>query len=486
MKRSIHLFLLLCFAGSIHSQSNPADSLRLKLRDAPTDSLKLVYYRALFDAYEESRPDSALVFALEGLKLATEIGAEKRRSQFLTRIANLVQSKLNYPHAYEFHTASLIISEEIDDPVGIGASFNNLGEFYKVQEDFGKALEHYAKAEGVFSNIILDLESGKDRPVSEKTASDIKMYKKFRGIVLMNLGHMYELLNKLDSALYHEQRALASATANEDLDLLGAIYTNLGSIYSSMSKPELALETLRKGIPYLEAEDDKRFMTLTYITMSDIYEKASDIDSALIFAHRSLVAASDGTFHQEELTAAEALSRLFEKKQQGDSALHYQKLVASIKGTMLAQDNIRKVDALSFEEKIHQEEIAQAKAKAARERSDMLQYFIITIVLVVVFIALSLLSKRKAKPKFIEYMGMIGLLLLFEFISLFIHPYIAKWTHHKPIFMLLILAGIGAILTPMHHLLIRWIKKKMAHKNAELPESEPVLQKAITTQANKT
>jgi hypothetical protein len=69
-----------------------------------------------------------------------------------------------------------------------------------------------------------------------------------------------------------------------------------------------------------------------------------------------------------------------------------------------------------------------------------------------------LLSHSKAKLRSIEIMGRLSLLLLFEFIALLIHPYIANWTHHSPVWMLLILVAIGAVLVPLHHKLEHWVE----------------------------
>jgi hypothetical protein len=60
--------------------------------------------------------------------------------------------------------------------------------------------------------------------------------------------------------------------------------------------------------------------------------------------------------------------------------------------------------------------------------------------------------------------GLIVLLLLFEFVSLYIHPFIEKWTHHTPVFMMIILVSIAALLVPLHHKMEKWVKEKLAHK----------------------
>jgi hypothetical protein len=70
--------------------------------------------------------------------------------------------------------------------------------------------------------------------------------------------------------------------------------------------------------------------------------------------------------------------------------------------------------------------------------------------------------------KWIEYLGILGLLIVFEFINLLIHPYLAEATHDSPIFMLLILVVIAALLIPLHHRLEKWVTKKMVEKNKKI------------------
>jgi hypothetical protein len=56
---------------------------------------------------------------------------------------------------------------------------------------------------------------------------------------------------------------------------------------------------------------------------------------------------------------------------------------------------------------------------------------------------------------------MVALLLLFEFIALFLHPYIGNWTGHIPVFMLLILVAVASVLVPLHHRLEHWVKQRL-------------------------
>ena len=63
---------------------------------------------------------------------------------------------------------------------------------------------------------------------------------------------------------------------------------------------------------------------------------------------------------------------------------------------------------------------------------------------------------------------MLGLLAVFEFINLFIHPYLAHVTNDSPVLMLGVLIAIGALLIPLHHKLEKWITKIMVEKNKKI------------------
>jgi len=92
--------------------------------------------------------------------------------------------------------------------------------------------------------------------------------------------------------------------------------------------------------------------------------------------------------------------------------------------------------------------------------------FIPTFFLFVLF-----LSRRKAKPRTVEFLGILALLLVFEFVTLLVHPYIERWTHETPVLTLLILVAIAAILVPLHHRTEHWVKSKLVRR-AQLPGAE--------------
>jgi hypothetical protein len=79
------------------------------------------------------------------------------------------------------------------------------------------------------------------------------------------------------------------------------------------------------------------------------------------------------------------------------------------------------------------------KRKELEAAKKNLQLAGIAVFIPTFFLFILFLSKRKTKPGIIEFLGIIAFLLVFEFITLFIHPYIAEWTNEAPVLMMLIL-----------------------------------------------
>jgi len=108
-------------------------------------------------------------------------------------------------------------------------------------------------------------------------------------------------------------------------------------------------------------------------------------------------------------------------------------------------------------------EIAESLAIAKKERKQQLQMLFIAIFIPGFFIFTLLLSKIKLHVRVIKISGVLSLLILFEYLTLLLHPYVAELTHHTPVYEMLIFVTIAAILIPTHHrvenLLIQWLTK---------------------------
>lgn len=126
------------------------------------------------------------------------------------------------------------------------------------------------------------------------------------------------------------------------------------------------------------------------------------------------------------------------------------------------------------------------KENQLRERN--IQYALIAIGIIILLSLYLLLSRSFiTNTKMIEYFGVVALLIVFEFINLLLHPFLENITHHNPLFMLLALVCIAALLVPMHHKVEKWATAKLVEKNKQirLEAAKKTIQQLDTNPDNK-
>ena len=347
-----------------------------------------------------------------------------------------------------------------------------MAEIYKDLEDYPQASNYYLLTGHIFEKIISDIESIKKKELIEKNKEKLIRNKGYLATTFLNIGDAYERMKVYDSSLFYHNKALDLASQTDDINIIGAAYTDIGYVLYKLGKNDESLINYRKAIPYLVATEDNRFLSNAYNGIAEILEKKKQIDSAIFYSRKALNLVQNSSFQSEILVSDTLLSRFFGLKNNSDSALHYFKLAKPISDSLESHAKANEIQSLKFKEQERQQEIAEEKRLAAEERQNNLQNLGIVIFIITFFAILFIVSRRKAHPKAIESLGLLGLLLMFEFISIFLHPYIGRLTHHKPIYVLLIYVGIASLLVPLHHRLNNWVKLKLAIKHSKIAAQE--------------
>jgi hypothetical protein len=124
----------------------------------------------------------------------------------------------------------------------------------------------------------------------------------------------------------------------------------------------------------------------------------------------------------------------------------------------------RAIQNLTFNENIRQQEIADQKKKDEENHTRNLQLLAIGVFIPVFFIGVLFLSRTKVKPRVVEFLGILSLLLFFEFITDLIYPYESQLTNENPIWEMLFLVALAALLEPLNFRLEHWVKGHLVHK----------------------
>jgi hypothetical protein len=300
--------------------------------------------------------------------------------------------------------------------------------------------------------------------------------KKFCTSTFLNLGDIYTKLSQFDSARVYLNRAfdLAKNQFGENgNDYTSMIDNNFGNLYLKMNQPEMAILYYRKALPYALSTKYNDVICEAGIGMAKIYERQNMQDSVLYYANKSLSAATDAKYLTYMLQSSNYLAEYYLKVNRLDSAVKYFSMSSSIRDSLLSADKVNKIKAMEMEQMFREHEWKQDAEQAGEERKINIQYAILLIGIVSLLLFSLLLSRSFiVHHNWVRFLGVLSLLLVFEFINLYLHPFLDKLTGHSPIAMLLIMAGIASLLIPLHHKLEHWITHKLVEKNKKIRLAE--------------
>ena len=170
-------------------------------------------------------------------------------------------------------------------------------------------------------------------------------------------------------------------------------------------------------------------------------------------------------FSNQSLLPAKLLSDIY-RKENADSALKYQDIYIAANDSMYSAKNIQQTQLMSTENELKQQELEIEKIKAEQQRKQNIQYALLGLGIITFIILFLALSRRHiTNTKLIQFLGVVALLVVFEFLNLLLHPFLERITHHSPVLMLLALVCIAALLVPLHHKLEKWATHKLVAKN---------------------
>jgi signal transduction histidine kinase len=384
--KKMYLFTPLLFFFLFSRTQSNIDSLLQAAYKAPADSSRVYTLARIAAALMFSSPDSSLQYANDALALAHSIDFKKGEAQSLSIIANNYSIKGNYTLCFENHIKALRIYEEIDFLPGVGNTYNNLALIYDDQGDYPKALQNYLKAKDVFDQL----------RIKDKLLFDQRNLNNNVVIILNNIGNDYEKINKLDSALFYQNKAFALASAIKENGITGTILTNLGNVHYKLMKADAALQYYRTGIPYLTEADDKQTLAEAYLGIAKILERNGQKDSSLFYSKQSYSLANESSYLKGEERAALLLSALYEDYRQADSALKYFKISSSINDSISSTEVIRQLHLMNFNEQILQQE---KKAAEQQYRSNLKMYALAGGLFILLMIASFLYRNNRIKQK---------------------------------------------------------------------------------------
>ncbi len=441
MKRILILFLFSFLKAQ--AQLPNVDSLKQLAASHPVDTVRINAFAKLGRFYWERNPDSAIYFAGLQLQLSRSIKNQLGEATALSRIGRAYNIKGDYAKSMTYLIQSVPLFEALKDSVGLANNYNHIGNVNKGNEKYDLALYYYRKCLQI-ARSINDVE---DQMIGS-----------------MNIGSIYLEQKQTDSALFYAQQAFLLQRKLKNTGELDVILYLLGSVYDAMGEKEMAKAYFYRSLDVSLNDRDSRPASMAYTALARMQLETGQKDSALRNAKLGLQHAQLTSYLKGIFNASLLISQLLEDRGQLDSAFVYQKMAYNAKDSLFGVEKTRQVAAMNYSEQQREQEIISRKNQDLEERKMNLQYAAIGIALVLGLLVFLLLSRQViTSTRTIEIVGVVALLFIFEFINLLIHPFIGRLTHHSPLWMLLIMVGIAALLVPLHHR----VEKRMTHQLVE-------------------
>jgi len=392
--------LLFFFLFSIgEAQPSVIDSLRQQITIARNDTLKLILFRSIEEAYLEIKPDSAVYFSGEQVALAHKLNYKLCEADGYCQMGYALLNTGNYTRSLQVLLTAIAICEDVKSERNIlpekyiqvneylkkpvtpsmirlstlAQTHQFLGILYGNTHNLSKEISHYIEA------LRLAEQTGNIPALcnSENT-----------------LGRAYLTSKKIDSALFYENKAWEIGEKTNYKRYAGSILINLGRIYLAMDKKDIAVNYFKKAMEVSHQQNYLRGVVATNLYLADIYFKAGRKDSSFYFTNYAFNVAKQLNAPDLLLRSYNSLAFYYRSEGNTDSLVKYQQLIINIKDTTFNTAQMQQFENIDFDQQQREKEIESAK-KSYRNR---LQISVLLAV-VVIFLLLAIFFWRNNRQR---------------------------------------------------------------------------------------
>lgn len=385
------------------------------------------------------KPDSMVILSKKMLGIAQQLRNDSLLAESYVNFGDAFMLKNDFENALTYLYKGLHIAEASDQADPAIRALINIATVY---ED----MENYAEARKSIRRALVYL------PRSKRQTT-IEVY------LTGNLAFVESAGGRKDSA--RKYIALSQAAYQKDKKQHGVDHyvESFQMLLEAMTDPSDS--TFRKAADYSQK------YAITYVRTGVLtgYAKfllaKGEFRRAGQLSREAFSTATKAGFATEAIASAGALSTVYDRLHQVDSANYYYRLKDSLQQKVYDRQRLNRLQDLSFTEQIRAQEEEAKAAELEVERRNNLQYAGIAVVIISLAVVYLRRSRKAAKRAGLtEFLGVVALLIFFEFVNLLLHPLLGRFTHESPLLMLLLMVVIAALLVPLHHRMESLVKRK--------------------------
>lgn len=453
MKKIFPAAFIYLFAYSSGAQNNYADSLRAELAQTAGSVERFnLMNRSLEYMYISGEGDPDSSYCTNMLRIAQQANNDSLFAIAYNHVGNyFFRFRGDFARALEYFFKGIPFAESANDKRRLSSLYIDIAGVYT---RLGNAYEQIRYTRKAITSL------------PEKSSL---MYSFMAAQANYYMSSYFLARMQNDSALYYAQELNDANLSLKSPMFESAVHGLMGVVYERRSDMALAglhmekANSLSDSIRYLFGKIEAKLGYISYLIRNRKILEARK--QALLLMS---IGIERNNFDVKK-SAAGFLTTIYENKSQADSAFYYSRVESAMKDSIFNQDNLNKIQSLAFSEQLRTIEEESKRAAAREERKQNIQYALLALGVVSFIILFLLLSRRViTNTKVIGFLGVLALLIIFEFLNLLLHPFLERITHHSPVLMLLALVCIAALLVPLHHRLEKWAIHKLVEKNKQV------------------
>ncbi len=332
----------------------------------------------------------------------------------------------NYPEAIKQYNNKLQIVTELKDTISIIETYYNISLINNAEGSYFKSLENNYTALGLSEKIkdsisIMIVYEGLGisySKINELKKAITNLNKALRLAVLfgrtyeesgisIDLGNVYQQMNQHEKALYYFKRGGELAVGNGDKLAQSMALSGKGVSLMIQKKHKEAIEIFNEANKIHEVINYAKGIAENQLNIANCNLELGNYKEAKHFATNSLKEAKTIGEKKIEGEARKALSKIYEKLNNLDSAYFYFKGFVQISDTLNSRTMLRKISSFEAEhEKEKQEEARAFEEKAAKAeliKQKQIRNTVLAVALVVLIMLLfSYRNYRKKQTASIE------------------------------------------------------------------------------------
>lgn len=468
MKRNLCIFILLfslIFSFAFMANAQNVDSLYSVYTQAKDQNIKDDLAKSILSILNKAANKGIIYPNPEKyIELAAQYNNDSLIAKSCFCLAIHASMTADYNKSLDFFYKSLPFYEIIHDTLSISVVYKEIGINYKNLRNYDEAIGYFEKAITILNTLNLDKNGWWLFAVNYyQGLARIYLEKQNADSAFVKLQYAYDIFVKHEK---DNKGLFQNGSIMADYHLrFNFLYANL-----FLQKKDTAIAEVHINECFKVVVDSLYYGISYYIDACLLYsslkQSQGNYKNALSYADKAFKIGLKYKNKKFICDASEQLYRIYDEARQTDSAYYY------LQQNFLYKDSINNTKVQSEIQNttllLHLDEI-EKEAKQAKEKhrnQQNIQYVAITIGIIFLLLLFFLFSHSiLIGTRTIEFIGTVILLMVFEFIFLYIHPYLGKWSNESPLFMLLALVLIASVLTPLHHKIEHWTKHKLIEKN---------------------